>query len=521
MKNMLRAFSVLLCIAVLLAVFASCHGRLVRPEDEETTAPREDFKIDAEFDENKPVEITFWGKNENNPTQVAIYNKAIEDFQKLYPNIKVNFKPYSDYKLIYQDVITNIATDTTPNVCISYPDHIATYMKGNNIVVKLDNLMRDSRYGFGGTDLKFDAVGEGEMIEKYLEEGKIGNGYYAMPFMRSTEACYINKDFVEKLGYTVPDILTWDFIWEVSEAAMKKNADGTYALNGQKTMIPFIYKSTDNMMISMLKQKGAGYSTADAEIQLFNDTTKEILYTIAQHAQTRAFSTFKISSYPGNYLNAGQCVFAIDSTAGATWMGTDAPNIDIHSESVVDFETVVRPIPQFDTENPKMISQGPSICIFNKADVQEVIASWLFVQYLMTNEVQIAYSQTEGYVPVTHKAQNSEEYKDYMSRAGEDNELYYDVKIAAAQILVDHVDNTFVTPVFSGSSSVRDAAGQLIEEVVKAKRRNKKVDDAFIDNLFDEMTALYHLDQVSPVETWEESTELVTENETELFSTSD
>jgi multiple sugar transport system substrate-binding protein len=139
----------------------------------------------------------------------------------------------------------------------------------------------------------------------------------------------------------------------------------------------------------------------------------------------------------------------------------------------------------------------------------------------MTNDVQIAYSQTEGYVPVTHKAQNSDEYKDYMSRAGEDDELYYDVKIAAAQILVDHVDNTFVTPVFSGSSSVRDAAGQLIEEVVKAKRRNKKVDDAFIDNLFDEMTALYHLDQVSPVETWEESTELVTENETELFSTSD
>ena len=26
-------------------------------------------------------------------------------------------------------------------------------------------------------------------------------------------------------------------------------------------MIPFIYKSTDNMMIQMLRQQGAGYST--------------------------------------------------------------------------------------------------------------------------------------------------------------------------------------------------------------------------------------------------------------------
>jgi multiple sugar transport system substrate-binding protein len=462
--------------------------------------PIEEFKIDAEFDESSPVEITFWGKNENNPTQVAIYKKAIADFEALYPNIKVNFKPYSDYTLIYQDVITNIATGTTPNVCISYPDHIATYMKGNNIVVRLDDLMRDSRYGFGGSSLKFDSVKADEMIDKYLEEGKIGGGYYAMPFMRSTEACYINKDFVEALGYTIPDILTWDFVWEVSEAAMKKNADGTFVLNGQKTMIPFIYKSTDNMMISMLRQKGAGYSTEDAEVLLFNDTTKELLYTIAEHAGTRAFSTFKISSYPGNYLNAGQCIFAIDSTAGATWMGTNAPNIDIHKEEVTDFELVVRPIPQFDTENPKMISQGPSVCIFNKADTQEVLASWLFVQYLLTNDVQIAYSQTEGYVPVTLKAQNSEEYKDYMSRAGEDNELFYDVKIAAAQLLVDNVDNTFVTPVFAGSSSVRDAAGQLIEEVTKARRRGNVVNEAFLNNLFNEMNVLYHLDQVSPVE---------------------
>ena len=491
----IRIVSMLLCIALCFGVcslLSGCHGTM-RP-------PIEEFKIDAEFDESSPVEITFWGKNENNPTQVAIYKKAIADFEALYPNIKVNFKPYSDYTLIYQDVITNIATGTTPNVCISYPDHIATYMKGNNIVVRLDDLMRDSRYGFGGSSLKFDSVKADEMIDKYLEEGKIGGGYYAMPFMRSTEACYINKDFVEALGYTIPDILTWDFVWEVSEAAMKKNADGTFVLNGQKTMIPFIYKSTDNMMISMLRQKGAGYSTEDAEVLLFNDTTKELLYTIAEHAGTRAFSTFKISSYPGNYLNAGQCIFAIDSTAGATWMGTNAPNIDIHKEEVTEFDLVVRPIPQFDTENPKMISQGPSVCIFNKADTQEVLASWLFVQYLLTNDVQIAYSQTEGYVPVTLKAQNSEEYKDYMSRAGEDNELFYDVKIAAAQLLVDNVDNTFVTPVFAGSSSVRDAAGQLIEEVTKARRRGNVVNEAFLNNLFNEMNVLYHLDQVSPVE---------------------
>ena len=314
--------------------------------------------------------------------------------------------------------------------------------------------------------------------------------------MRSTEACYINKTYVEKLGYTVPDVLTWDFIWEVSEAATAQDAEGNYLLNGQKVMIPFIYKSTDNMMIQMLRQKNAGYSTDDAEIEVFNDTTKELLQTVAEHVESGAFSTFKISSYPANFLNAGQCVFAIDSTAGATWMGTNAPLSDIAEEKIVEFETEVRMIPQFDPENPQMISQGPSVCVFNKRDSQEVMASWLFAQFLLTNEVQIAYSQTEGYVPVTAKAQETEEYQDYLARCGEDNELHYDVKIKAAKLLLANTDNTFVTPVFNGSASLRDAAGQMIENTAKSIRRKQTVDDAYFEKLYDDMKSLYRLDRV-------------------------
>ena len=252
------------------------------------------------------------------------------------------------------------------------------------------------------------------------------------------------------------------------------------------------------MMIQMLKQKDAGYASANGEIQLFNDTTTQLLYTIAEHAKSGAFSTFKISSYPANFLNAGQCIFAIDSTAGATWMGTNAPLSDISEEAFVDFETEVMMIPQFDPEHPRMISQGPSVCVFNKKDPQEVLASWLFTQYLLTNEVQIAYSETEGYVPVTSKAQDSPAYQDYLSRCGEDNALHYDVKIKASRLLLDHVDDTFVTPVFNGSASLRSASGQLVEEVTKAVRRKKEVNAAFIDDLYDDVASLYHLNESSP-----------------------
>ncbi len=454
------------------------------------------FSSPERFDDTKPLEITFWAKNDTNKAQTKIYEKAIEGFEELYPNVTVNMRLYTDYGKIYNDVITNIATQTTPDVCITYPDHICTYLTGSNVVVPLDELLYDERYGLGGSEVRFASPSAQEVIPYYLEEGKIGEHYYALPFMRSTEACYVNKTYVEALGYELPEILTWDFVWEVSEAAMKKEADGTFSLNGQKVMIPFLYKSTDNMMIQMLKQKGAGYSSAKGEIELFNDTTKEILYTVAEHAKTGAFSTFKISSYPANFLNAGQCVFAVDSTAGSTWMGTDAPLIDISADKLVRFETAVKVVPQYDPENPQMISQGPSICIFNKKNPQQVLAAWLFSQYLLTDDVQIAYSETEGYVPVTSKARQTQEYQDYLARGGEDNNAHYQVKIDATKLLLDNVDNTFVTAVFNGSTSLRDAAGQLIENVTKSVRRKAQVDDSFLEDLFESVISLYHLDQV-------------------------
>lgn len=488
MKKMsVKRLAVLLAGAACAALLTGCHGN----------KGLEPFEIPESFDESRDYEITFWAKNDTNKAQTEVYQKAIEDFEKIYPNIKVNMRLYTDYSKIYNDVITNISTNTTPNVCITYPDHIATYLTGLNQVVPLDDLMVDPEYGLGGSEVRFDAPTKDEIVPEFLEECKVEGSYYALPYMRSTEACYINKTYVEKLGYELPETLTWDFIWEVSEAAMEQDSSGNYIVNGQKTLIPFIYKSTDNMLITMLKQKNAGYSTEDGEIEIFNDDTRQILEEVASHAKTGAFSTFKISSYPANFLNAGQCIFAIDSTAGSTWMGTNAPLCDISEDNLVDFETVVMPVPQYDTEDPKMISQGPSICVFNKEDNEEVLASWLFVQFLLTNDVQIGYSETEGYVPVTEKARESEEYLDYLSRSGEDNDEHYSIKIDATKMFIENTENTFITPVFNGSASLREAAGQMIENCVKTVRRKGTVDDAYIDDLYSDINSLYRLDQIT------------------------
>ena len=173
-----KLITTLLAAALLLLPLASCHGS--RGPDA--------FVLPEEFDTSREYEITFWAKNDTNQNQTDIYNRAIEEFQTAYPNVKVTMRLYNDYGKIYNDVITNISTGTTPNVCITYPDHIATYLTGTNTVVPLSALMVDEAYGLGGSEVRFDAPSAEEMIEKYLQECYVGDDIYAMPFMRSSSS---------------------------------------------------------------------------------------------------------------------------------------------------------------------------------------------------------------------------------------------------------------------------------------------------------------------------------------------
>ena len=102
----MRKLLVLLLVCLFLT---GCHG----------SRSREMFVMPDHFDDSRTYNITFWAKNDTNKNQTAVYKQAIEDFEKLYPNIKVHMKLYTDYGKIYNDVITNIGTDTTPNVAIT------------------------------------------------------------------------------------------------------------------------------------------------------------------------------------------------------------------------------------------------------------------------------------------------------------------------------------------------------------------------------------------------------------------
>ena len=161
--------------------------------------------------------------------------------------------------------------------------------------------MTDENYGLGGSELAFDGPTQDEIVPQFLDECRLG-GHYLRPALHALHRGLLRQqDLRGKAGLHParhPDLGLC--VAGVGGGSRHQGAPtAIYSVNGQEVLIPFIYKSTDNMMIQMLRQKDAGYSTETGEIQLFNDTTKDLLLDIADHTAKRGLLHLQDLGLPG------------------------------------------------------------------------------------------------------------------------------------------------------------------------------------------------------------------------------
>ena len=168
---------------------------------------------------------------------------------------------------------------------------------------------------------------------------------------------------------------------------------------------------------------------------------------------------------------------SIGSSAGATHQ---RPAKD--DSGNYPFEVGIASIPQVDPANPKVISQGPSVCIFKKDNPQEVIASWLFVKYLTTSvEFQAEFSMASGYVPVLKSVAENETYAAFLANA----DGYNYVSALSAKVCLDQQEAYYTSPAFNGSSTARDQVGALLTKCLGYKTSDANI-DAQIKKAFEE-----------------------------------
>ncbi len=490
MKKSLVAVILLLALVLSCFAFVGCDKSSDDKKDDdkkpgESTSEKEstegtegsgDGIIDSDEEgyDGSAVTIVFYHTMGQNLSDVL--NAYIEEFNKLYPNITVQHEQVGGYDDVRTRISTEITVGNQPNIAYCYPDHVALY-NISKAVVPLNSLINSlavvERADGEEERMGLSQVQIDDFIDGYYNEGKqFGDGkMYTLPLSKSTEVLYYNKTFFDKHNLTPPT--TWDELEALCARILEIDPD----------CIPLGYDSEANWFITMTEQLGTPYTSATGEHFLFNTAENRAFVKEFRDWYKKGYLTTQelFGSYTSGLFVAteGQRSYmSIGSSAGATHqrptkVGNSYP-----------FEVGIATIPQVDPANPKVISQGPSLCIFEKENKQEVYASWLFMKFLTTNvDFQAEFSMVSGYVPVLESVAEYDAYKTkFLDKA--DGGDY--IAALSAKICLEQVDAYYTSPAFNGSSVARDQVGLLMQQCLVIADGDV---DALIKDAFDQAIA--------------------------------
>lgn len=458
---------------------------------------------------------------------------AIVEFNKLYPNIKVEPTYKGSYSEIQTAVNTALNSGDTPSIASCYADHVAGYKKAG-ASLDMTGYIDDATIGLGlGNDGKTtDATtAKADYNQSYLsnESGMYKEkAFYSLPYSKSGETMVINKSVFDKVGagecgtttkddytnysapvaaasktaYAVPknwtDLMATATKMKTDFATIfngnteaAANDGGQYDADGYFKAVPVCYDSAENMYITFCDMLGIPYTSnesdevakqvlfnnADAKkllVQLKKWNNEGLLATQNQLYITNAAKGYH--QYSSTLVAQGKCMVAFSSTAGATYFATNS-----------SFQAQLNETPTIDksiygtgtgsTAKSHVMSQGPSLTFFKKKDAKEQYASWIFYKFL-TNSLNTAnLSVAKSYFPLRASSYNSDTIKAMTDLAGtttiessyNDKKKDYTGQVLKLNTTYTN-DNRYVSsPVFDYSSSCRTAVGNIVTTIFNDK----------------------------------------------------
>jgi multiple sugar transport system substrate-binding protein len=382
-------------------------------------------------------------------------NDIIKEFNALYPNITIEHENRGSYDMIRDDIVLELMNGKSPNLAYCYSDHVALYDKAQAVATL------DEYIAYTETVTRADGTTEimgltqadiDGFVDAYYEEGRVfGDGkMYTLPHSKSTEVLYYNKTFFEEHNLQVPT--TWDEVEAVAE----------YIKSVDPTAIPLGYDSSANWFITMCEQLGSPYTSLEEGNHFLydNPANHEFVSRFREWYQNGYVTTAEIyGEYMSNLFTKSKVYMSIGSSAGASYhCPSEIQNVN--GQIVYPFEVGVAMIPQVDINNPKVVLQGPSLCMFKKSNPQEMAATWLFMKYLTTDLTAQAYfSAASGFAPVIEDLDKKHPVFEAMLEKADGNAY---LPLTCIKQCLAQSDALFVSPAFAGSVAAREMVGELL-----------------------------------------------------------
>ncbi|MCI5839015.1 MAG: ABC transporter substrate-binding protein [Peptoniphilaceae bacterium] len=380
----------------------------VSPVNASSEEAKENTKENETLDVADGTEVVFW--HAMNAEQGKELEKLTKDFMKKYPNVKITLQNQTDYGSLSQKLVaTSQSPKDLPTITQAYPNWLYDMISHDMVVDLTDKVKTDI------TD--WDLVVEG------LRNGvTIDSKVYGIPFNKSTEVIWYNKDVFDKAGVEVPK--TFEELKEVSKKITEKTG-----------MVACGFDSLTNFFEAYLNSKGIAF---DEKVDF---SSPEVLEAVNYYIDGIKEGYFRIAGtdkYLSGPMSNEQLAMYIGSNAGETYVKEGA-------EGKFDYE--VAPYP-----SESSIQQGTDLYMFSNATEDQQKAALAYMNFLISKDNQIEWGIKTGYIPVKTSAIEDEKY------------TKSDSKIAG--VLKDATKSLFSAPVKKGSQQAYNDVGSMLEQLL-------------------------------------------------------
>jgi multiple sugar transport system substrate-binding protein len=324
--------------------------------------------------------ITFWHQHSGEREEAL--QQIVADFNSTNEwGITVTAEYQGGYSDIFQKMLPLLGTADTPNLVVAYQNQAASYKLADG-VLDLDPLVSSATWGYSQEELAdfFPSFIESDIFPTF------NNERLAFPPNRSMEVLYYNAEWLRELGYDAPPATPEEFREMACAAAQQ----------------PFSKATSEGSLgyeLSIDASRFASWTFAFGG-DIFDGSQYTLNSDAAVEAMTFIQSLFAdgcasiVTENFGDQTNfgAGRTLFTVGSSSGLPFYQSAV------SEGA-NFEWSVSAIPHT-TPEPVQNIYGASVSIPTGHTPEANLATWLFIKYYTSPEVQTAWAEASQYFPV-------------------------------------------------------------------------------------------------------------------------
>lgn len=368
----------------------------------------------------EPVEISFWHAMSGDLEKTL--ENLTDKFMEANPNITVNLQNQSTYNDLQQKMTATLASPKDlPTLTQAYPHWMINAMQ-DELLVDLKPYIENETIG---------SENYNDMLEGFKTASEIDGKIYGMPFNKSTEVIWYNKTLFDELGLEVPK--TFEEFAQVAKTITEK-----------KGIVGAGFDSLNNFYTTYLKNKGVDFNS-------------ETDVTSAESVEAANYYLDGIKE--GYFRIAGTDMYLSGPFANETlgmYVGSNAGESFVKQGVDGKFEVGVAPYPA-----ESVMQQGTDLYMFSSATAEQRTAAFEYLKFLTSTENQITWGVETGYIPATHAAISSDEYKNSGS--------------LVSSILEEATSkNLFINDVAQGVDSAYNESRVVMEDILADKNSDVK-----------------------------------------------